>query len=88
MLDTVLAAAGVHSELPPSARGRVEHTIREDDDAEFWFLINVTDEAVAIGDIDGDLLVSRATAGHPTVGPPMIGPRGVAVIRRVRGSSG
>jgi beta-galactosidase len=83
VLDTVLAASGVHSELPPSARGRVEDTIREDDDAEFRFLINVTDEAVAIGDVDGDLLIPRASAG-----PPMIGPRGVAVIRRARGSSG
>jgi beta-galactosidase len=83
VLDTVLAAADVHSGLPPAARGRVEHTIREHDGTEFWFLINLTDETVDIGDIgdiDGDLLVP----GAPPTGHTTVGPRGVAVIRRDR----
>ena len=81
MLDTVLAAANVHSGLPRAARGRVEHTVRQAGDEEFWFLVNLTDEPVDIDGIDGAMLV-------PPDGPTILGPRAVAVIRRAADQSG
>jgi beta-galactosidase len=74
VLDAVLAAADVHSALPMALRGRVEHTVRDGVDVEFRFLINLTDDPVAIGDIEGERL---AVVGDAV----MIAPRGVAVIR-------
>jgi hypothetical protein len=61
-------------------RGLVEHTIRDGEDASFSFLINLTDEPVAIGDImgfdgfEGDRL---AVVGDAET----IAPGGVAVGR-------
>jgi beta-galactosidase len=75
VLDTVLAAADVHSGLAPALRGRVEHTIRVGDDTEFHFLINLTDDPVAIADFEGSRL---AVVGDAAT----IAPRGVAVIQR------
>ena len=49
-------AAGVHSELPQSLRGRVELAVR----GEHWFLINRTDEAVSLADLPGTALVGPA----------------------------
>jgi beta-galactosidase len=54
LLD-VLDRAGVHSELPAGARGRVELAVRGD----FRFLINRTDEPV---DVDGTALAPRGVA--------------------------
>ena len=75
VLDAVLAVAEVHSELPMALRGRVEHAVRDGDDAEFCFLINLTDEPVPISDIEG---VRVAVVGDAAT----IAPRGVAVIQR------
>jgi beta-galactosidase len=75
VLEVVLASADVHSGLPAAMRGRVEHTIRDGDGVEFCFIVNLTDDPVAIGDIEGDRL---AVAGDATT----IAPRGVAVIQR------
>lgn len=77
VLDQCLAMAGVHSELPPSARGLVELAIREDDEHQYWFLINLTDEPVKINGVDGTFL-------HPPLPtePDVVDPRGVAVLHR------
>jgi len=81
VLDITLAAADVHSGLPAAARGRVEHTVRQAGDEEFWFLVNLTDEPVDIDGIDGAMLV-------PPHGPAVLAPRGVAVIQRAADHSG
>jgi beta-galactosidase len=74
ILDALLAAAGVHSGLPMALRGHVAHTLRYGDDAEFCFLVNLTDDPVAIGDISGSRLAV-------VVDGETIAPRGVAVLQ-------
>jgi len=74
VLDAVLAADDVHSGLPMAVRGRVEHTIRYGDGVEFCFLVNLTDDPVAMGDIPGARL---AVVGDGET----IAPRGVAVLQ-------
>ncbi|GIH05517.1 beta-galactosidase [Rhizocola hellebori] len=76
-LQRFLAVADVHSELPASARGRVELAIREGDQGEFWFLINLTDDPAGVEGIEGTVL-------YPLSGtePGVLAPRGVAVVRR------
>jgi beta-galactosidase len=76
----LVAAAGVHSELPVSARGQVELTIRHHADEEFWFLVNLTDGPVEIDGIEGQVLVPTAPAR--TGSALTLAPRGVAVLRR------
>jgi hypothetical protein len=71
----VLTAADVHSGLPEALRGRVEHTVRSRDGIEFHFLVNLTDDPVAMGDVEGDRL---AVVGDAAT----IAPRDVAVIQR------
>jgi beta-galactosidase len=51
VLATVLQEAGVESELPGSLRGRIELAIREDESAEYWFLVNRGDEAVDLREL-------------------------------------
>jgi beta-galactosidase len=85
VLEELLGSAGVAGELPDDLRGRVELAIRRNDDADFWFLINRTDEPVDLATIDGDLLVnSRAAESHGSLG---LAPRAVAVVRTSRSSS-
>jgi hypothetical protein len=55
-------------------RGLVEHAIRYGDGVEFSFLVNLTSEPVAIGDIPGSRL---AVAGDDET----IAPRGIAVLQ-------
>jgi beta-galactosidase len=76
LLDRLLEAAGVGSELPPGLRGRVELTIRTHGDREYWFLVNRTDETVDLGDLGESLL---RTDDDPAVGLPG---SGVAVFSR------
>ncbi|MFI6761129.1 beta-galactosidase [Micromonospora sp. NPDC050417] len=83
VLAGLLDAAGVGSELPEALRGRVELTIRggsdSGDGAEFWFVINRTDESVDLSEVGGDVL------GEPdgAVGPQsVLAARGVSVRRR------
>ncbi len=78
VLDRLLAVAGVQSELPEPARGRVELAIREDGESEFWFLINLTDSPAPIEGIDGTVLYPP----QPTT-PTAISPRGVTIIHRI-----
>jgi beta-galactosidase len=54
LVGRLLEAAGVDSELPAGLRGRVELTIRTDDEREFWFLVNRTDDVVDLGEL-GDV---------------------------------
>lgn len=80
VLQQVLTVAGLRSDLPPAIRGRVELAVRQNDEAEYWFLINRGEEPVDIGAVDGELLVGAPT--DDSSGEPMLAPRGVAVLRR------
>ncbi|MGW7084429.1 beta-galactosidase [Streptomyces sp. NPDC054871] len=80
LLPELLAAAGVESELPAPARGRVELAVRRGADARYLFLVNRTDDAVPLPGLTGDILIGGATdaAGGGLVLPP----REVAVLRQ------
>ncbi|MCO6009854.1 beta-galactosidase [Actinoallomurus purpureus] len=76
VLAGLLEIGGLRSELPARFRGRVELAVRATDDAEFWFLINRTADAVDLGGVDGQVLYG----GDDQV----LGPRGVRILRRPR----
>ncbi|TDC23332.1 beta-galactosidase [Streptomyces sp. 8K308] len=72
VLTRLLAEAGVTGELPGTTRGEVELTIRHQNGAEYWFLINRTDHEVELPGV----------AGEPLTGSLPLAPRGVTVLRR------
>ncbi|MET8472849.1 beta-galactosidase [Streptomyces sp. NPDC006422] len=76
LLPELLAPAGVTSELPEEARGRVELTVRRDDTHRYLFLVNRTDERVAVPGLAGDVLLGPA--GDALV----LAPCQVAVVRQ------
>ncbi|MCK0116700.1 beta-galactosidase [Isoptericola sp. CG 20/1183] len=92
LLERLLDAAGVRSELPEPLRGRVELTVRRTADEEFWFLVNRTDEALGLAGLDGKALVSttphdgEVADARPSGEVPAdtLAPRGVVVLRRPR----
>ncbi|SNX55962.1 beta-galactosidase [Streptomyces sp. TLI_55] len=77
LLPRLLEPAGVHSELPAEARGRVELVVRGNDDEQFLFLVNRTDDTVPLPGFAGDVLYG--TTGD---GGLVLGPREVGVVRR------
>lgn len=81
LLPRLLEPAGVTSELPQEARGRVELTVRRGDAGRFLFLVNRTDDTVPVTGLAGDVLVG---AGG-TDGALVLGPREVAVLRQSAG---
>ena len=80
LLGRLLRRAGVGSELPATARGRVDLTVRRGGDAEYWFLANRTDEPVELPGLSGEDLAlpspGASTEDHRIPG------RGVLVLRR------
>lgn len=78
LLPRLLEPAGVHSELPPEARGQVETTVRRAADARFLFLVNRTDGTVTVPGLTGDALLGTLS----TDGTLTLGPRAVAVLRQ------
>lgn len=78
LLPGLLAHAGVHSELPEVAQGRVELAVRSGGGSRYLFLVNRTDEPVPLPGLAGDVLVGRADADGALVLPP----REVAVLRQ------
>ncbi|MGW2261181.1 beta-galactosidase [Streptomyces sp. NPDC001780] len=91
VLARLLAGAGVRSELPEELRGRVELAVRHQGGTTYWFLVNRTDEEVGLAGVTGRSLTGRAGAGAAStghapaaapVGPAVLAPRGVAVVRR------
>jgi beta-galactosidase len=74
----LLAPAGVRSELPDTARGVVELTVRRNADNRYLFLVNRTDGTVPLAGLSGELLVG--SAGED--GFPVLSPRDVAVVRQ------
>ncbi|MET0494558.1 MAG: beta-galactosidase trimerization domain-containing protein, partial [Actinoplanes sp.] len=68
LLAELAERAGVGSELPAELRGRVELAVR----GEFRFLINRTDEQIALPDLGGAALAGRGD---------LLYPRGVTVLR-------
>jgi beta-galactosidase len=80
VLSRLLEAAGVASELPEGARGRVELAVRTGTDGgTYWFLVNRTDEPAELPGITGTVL---AGGRGDTPGTIVLDPRGVAVVRR------
>jgi len=77
LLDRLLQAAGVTSELPRALRGRVELTVRSDGTHSYWFLVNRTDSPVVLPFAAGQVLGGAASADTP----PVLAPRGVTVVR-------
>ncbi|AUZ88628.1 beta-galactosidase, partial [Arthrobacter agilis] len=73
VLADLAARAGITSELPAELRGAVEQVLRTDDDADYVFLINRTDEPVDITGVDGDILTGEESK---------LAPRSVAVLTR------
>ncbi|MFE5111897.1 beta-galactosidase [Streptomyces sp. NPDC056663] len=78
LLPKLLASAEVSSELPAEARGKVELTVRRDDDSRYLFLVNRTDETVPVTGLAGDLLIGRTDDD----GALVLSPRDVAVLRQ------
>ncbi|MEV0383186.1 beta-galactosidase [Nonomuraea sp. NPDC050643] len=81
VLARFLAASGVRSELPAAVAGAVELAVRTGDDADYWFLINRTDESVAVDGVAGEVLHGPCLAADLRLGP-----RQVCVLRRPHGS--
>ncbi|GAB2622403.1 beta-galactosidase [Streptomyces capparidis] len=78
LLPRLLDAAGVGSELPAEARGRVELAVRRDAGNRYLFLVNRTDEPVPLPGLTGEPLIGGTGAAGPLVLPP----RDVAVLRQ------
>ncbi len=78
LLPDLLAPAGVVSELPDSAKGVVELTVRRNADSRYLFLVNRTDDTVPLTGLSGELLVG--STGDD--GFPVLSPGDVAVVRR------
>ncbi len=74
LLDRLLGAAGVESELPEPLRGRVELAIRENADGCFWFLVNRTDDPVDVAAVPGTVVWAADGRVLPA--------RGVVVLHR------
>jgi beta-galactosidase len=66
----------VRSELPEQARGRVEQVVRRDAEHRYVFLVNRSDERVALPGLTGDVLVGPADEDL------VLAPRQVAVLRQ------
>jgi len=81
LLDRLLQAAGVDSELPPGLRGRVELAIRRHEEREYWFVVNRTDEVVPLDGLGelGELVLCSADGDPRASGLPGAA---VAVIGR------
>ncbi|WP_246001765.1 beta-galactosidase [Allorhizocola rhizosphaerae] len=66
VLSDLAGAAGVHSELPPAARGKVELAIRSHGTDRYAFLINRADDPVTVDGFAGTVtLEPRAVAVVP-----------------------
>ncbi|GAA3578713.1 beta-galactosidase [Nonomuraea rosea] len=77
VLAQLLEVSGVRTELPASLAGAVELAVRAGADADYWFLVNRTDENVETGDVAGEALAGPSLAAGRTLGP-----RQVRVLRR------
>jgi beta-galactosidase len=77
LLPRLLDPAGVTSELPAEARGRVELAVRGNTEEKFLFLVNRTDDTVPLPGFTGDVLYGTAADDGL-----VLGPREVAVVRR------
>jgi beta-galactosidase len=80
----LLADFGVESELPDVVRGAIELAIRNDEENEYWFLINRTADVVTVHDVAGEVLAGDAHNVDESHHGVAIAARGVAVLRRSR----
>jgi beta-galactosidase len=85
LLGTLLDRAGIVSELPADARGRVELTIRQQEGVDYWFLTNRTDAPVGLTGPAGpgdEVLACTGAARQEPAGTVQVPARGVLVLRR------
>lgn len=78
LLGRLLADAGIDGELPEELRGRVELAVRVDEDAQYRFLTNRTDEPVELHGLPGSPLTGATTSEE---GTHVLPPRGITVWR-------
>lgn len=78
LLTDLLRHAGVSSELPYDARGRVELVVRGDETSDWLFCINRTRDVVDLSTLDGEVVITT----HPTSPAGHLGAAGVLVLRR------
>ncbi|NYI03508.1 beta-galactosidase [Allostreptomyces psammosilenae] len=79
LLRRLLDGAGVSSELPPEARGAVELTVRAGRDADYWFLVNRTEQEVTLAGVAGEVVIGGPAEADGALRLP---PVGVTVLRR------
>ncbi|MBD9698572.1 beta-galactosidase [Flavimobilis sp. GY10621] len=89
LLERLLPLVDVTSELPAALRGRVELAVRAHDDAELWFLVNLTDDDVPLTAdgtplLDGTHLLDGSGDPATDARPTHLAPRAVTVLRRTR----
>jgi beta-galactosidase len=77
VLSQLLEVSGVRPELPSALAGKVELAVRAGEDADYWFLVNRTDDAIEVGEVEGEPLPGPSLAASGTLGP-----RQVRVLRR------
>lgn len=83
ILRDVLQAANIRAELPDELCGKIELAIRRTDETEYLFMINRTDQPVALSRLpEGSSRVPPASG--PPGQPDVLAPRGVLVLRRPR----
>lgn len=80
LLADLLRQAGVSSELPASARTKVELVVRGDERSEWLFCLNRTREDVDLSALDGEVVSTT----HPSMPTGHVGAAGVLVLRRTR----
>lgn len=80
LLPRLLEPAGVRSELPGAARGRVELAVRRSATDRYLFLVNRTDEPVPLTGLTGEVLTGDLGGGDGAADGRTLPPRGVAVL--------
>lgn len=83
MLRSLLSGSRRDLRAPRRGAGRAELTVRTDGSHAYWFLVNRTDEPVAFGTVDGEILTGPSSGAVGLILPP----RGVAVLRVASGST-
>lgn len=82
VIAAVTERAGVCSELPAAVRGAVEMAVRSDEESEYRFYINRTDDPVEVGAASGRVICGHD--GEAPAGVIRLAPRGVAVEHRAK----
>ena len=83
VLDKLLEAAGIESELPEQLRGQVEFALRRGEEADYAFLINRTNTELSLEGFEGQVIGGEDAPG----GRGTLAGRAVAVLEVARDRS-